>query len=244
MDGSRPTSTGQVVCRQVPDRRLDVMKAMARKNRSRTPATCILIMRRAPRSRPTWFSTRICDNEMGRRLELADPNLFAFAFVVEFPLFAWNEDQKRWDAEHHRVHHAPRRPDTSSFSIQRPRQGHSPEAYDLVCQRAGSLLSGSIRVHQKRAAGEKACEVLGYTERSDRGALRSSFWRPLTTARSTSRGDGSRNRPARHGAAPAPTISGRSIAFPKTQTGVDPLFDAPDIVDDDQLRDLRIMLTE
>jgi aspartyl-tRNA synthetase len=34
------------------------------------------------------------------------------------------------------------------------------------------------------------------------------------------------------------------IAFPKTQTGVDPLFDAPDAVDDDQLRDLRIMLTE
>ena len=34
------------------------------------------------------------------------------------------------------------------------------------------------------------------------------------------------------------------IAFPKTQTGVDPLFEAPDTVDDDQLRDLRIMLTE
>ncbi len=39
--------------------------------------------------------------EMGQRLKLADPDLFAFAFVVNFPLFAWNEETKRWDPEHH-----------------------------------------------------------------------------------------------------------------------------------------------
>ena len=40
-------------------------------------------------------------HEMGQRLELADPDLIAFAFVVDFPLFEWNEDGKRWDAMHH-----------------------------------------------------------------------------------------------------------------------------------------------
>ena len=40
-------------------------------------------------------------NEIGARLELADPNLIAFAFVTDFPLFEWNEDAGRWDAMHH-----------------------------------------------------------------------------------------------------------------------------------------------
>jgi aspartyl-tRNA synthetase len=39
--------------------------------------------------------------EMGQRLKLADPNQLAFAFVVDFPLFAWNEELKMWESEHH-----------------------------------------------------------------------------------------------------------------------------------------------
>ena len=35
------------------------------------------------------------------KLDLADPNLMAFAWVVDFPMFAWNEEEKKWDAEHH-----------------------------------------------------------------------------------------------------------------------------------------------
>ena len=40
-------------------------------------------------------------HEMGQRLEMADPNLIAFAFVTDFPLFEWDEKQDRWDAMHH-----------------------------------------------------------------------------------------------------------------------------------------------
>jgi aspartyl-tRNA synthetase len=39
--------------------------------------------------------------EMGRRLNLADPNLLAFAFILDFPLFDWIEEEKRWDSMHH-----------------------------------------------------------------------------------------------------------------------------------------------
>ena len=40
-------------------------------------------------------------NEMGTRLGMADLNRLAFAFVVDFPLFDWNEEQGRWDSSHH-----------------------------------------------------------------------------------------------------------------------------------------------
>ncbi len=35
------------------------------------------------------------------KLNLVDPNVMAFAFVVDFPMFAWNEEDQKWDAEHH-----------------------------------------------------------------------------------------------------------------------------------------------
>ena len=39
--------------------------------------------------------------EIGRRLNLRDPNKLTFCFVTDFPLVQWNEDEQRWDAEHH-----------------------------------------------------------------------------------------------------------------------------------------------
>jgi aspartyl-tRNA synthetase len=39
--------------------------------------------------------------EVASRLELADPSMFAFCFVLDFPLFAWNEETQWWEPEHH-----------------------------------------------------------------------------------------------------------------------------------------------
>ena len=39
--------------------------------------------------------------EMADRLELTDPNKIAFCWVIDFPLFEWNEDEQRWDPSHH-----------------------------------------------------------------------------------------------------------------------------------------------
>ena len=39
--------------------------------------------------------------EMGARLGLADPNLMAFAFILNFPLFHGDEEEKKWEPEHH-----------------------------------------------------------------------------------------------------------------------------------------------
>ena len=176
-------------------------------------------------------------NEMGRRLELADPNLLAFAFVVEFPLFAWNEDRKRWDAEHH------------AFTM--PQEGHeqfldsapgkvTARSYDLVAN-GWELASGSIRVH-KRELQERILRVLGYTgdQIEERfGQLLEAF---------------DHGAPPHGGMAPGidrlvMVLSGAdnirdTIAFPKTQSAVDPLFDAPAPVEPDQLADLHIRVVE
>src|SRR5262249_54153412 len=38
---------------------------------------------------------------LGKGLGLCDPNQMPFAWILDFPLFSWNEEEKRWDAEHH-----------------------------------------------------------------------------------------------------------------------------------------------
>ena len=212
---------------------LDVVKEIARKTGA-NPGDLLLII--AGPAKSTNVALDALRREMARRLELADPNELAFAFVVDFPLFDWNEDEGRWDSPHH--------PFTA------PKAGHEDfysdpgaalsRSYDLVCN-GMEAAGGSIRIHQ-RAMQTRVFELLGYSEED-------------TDARFKQLLDAFEYGTPPHGGIAAGierlimlllnVDSIREvIAFPKTQTGVDPLFEAPDIVDDDQLRDLRIMLTE
>ncbi|MCE2457153.1 MAG: aspartate--tRNA ligase [Dehalococcoidia bacterium] len=172
-------------------------------------------------------------HEMGRRLELTDPDLIAFAFVTDFPLFEWNENEERWDAMHH------------AFSM--PKYGTEKyietdpsrvigRLYDLVAN-GHELASGSIRIHT-RELQEKVFEVLGYT--TDDVAER--FGQLLTAFEY--------GAPPHGGIAPGidrllmvllQTDNIRDvIAFPKTQNGIDPLFGAPGEVDQGQLDELKL----
>ena len=54
----------------------------------------------------------------------------AFAWVVDFPMFAWNEEEKKWDAEHHPFT-MPKMEDLSKFETD-PGEILS-DAYDMVC---------------------------------------------------------------------------------------------------------------
>ena len=175
-------------------------------------------------------------NEMGGRLGLADPNLVAFAFITDFPLFEWNEDEEKWDAMHH--------------AFTQPKQGHEEllesdpgsvigRQYDLVAN-GSELASGSIRVHH-RELQERIFSVLGYTKEqtADR-------FEQLLTALEY-------GAPPHGGIAPGidrllMVLTGKDnirdvIAFPKTQSGFDPLFEAPGYVEPAQLRDLSIVVT-
>ncbi|MDE2687595.1 MAG: aspartate--tRNA ligase [Chloroflexota bacterium] len=174
-------------------------------------------------------------NEMGRRLELADPNLVAFAFVTDFPLFEWNEDEERWDAMHH------------AFSM--PKNGHEAyldsdpgkvigRLYDLVAN-GEELASGSIRIHT-RELQERVFGVLGYTKEQ----VAERFEQLLSAFEY--------GTPPHGGIAPGidrlmMVMTGRDnirdvIAFPKTQSGFDPLFEAPNMVEQRHLDELHITI--
>jgi len=171
--------------------------------------------------------------EMGRRLELADPNVFNFVFVVDFPLFEWDEDRNGWAAMHH-VFTSPRQQDLALLDTD-PGAALG-QLYDLVLNGV-ELGSGSIRIID-RAVQEKVFELIGHsTEQVDQrfGQLLRAF---------------------EYGAPPhggmglgldriVMLLAGEDnirevIAFPKTQAAVDPLFDAPGRITNEQLEELSI----
>ena len=200
------------------------------------PGDMILLMAgRQPRLN-AWLS--VMRTHVGELLELADPNELAFAFVTGFPLFEWNEDAKRWDSSHH--------PFTS------PEDGQEAEldgehlgdikskAYDLVCN-GSELASGSIRIHNRQLQ-EKIFEILGHSKEE----TESRFGQILEAFEY--------GAPPHGGIAPgidrlvailcgSPSIRD-VIAFPKTQSGTDLLFDAPTPVSQAQLDELSLRIIE
>ncbi len=175
--------------------------------------------------------------EMGRRLDLADPNVFNFVFVVDFPLFEWDEDRNGWAAMHH-VFTSPRQQDVGLLDT-------NPGAalgqlYDLVLNGV-ELGSGSIRIIDRKVQ-EKVFELIGHS------------------AEQVDQRFGQLLRAFEYGAPPhggmglgldriVMLLAGEDnirevIAFPKTQAAVDPLFDAPGTITDEQLEELSITVVD
>ncbi|GBU27367.1 aspartyl-tRNA synthetase [Treponema sp. R8-4-B8] len=173
--------------------------------------------------------------KLGRDLGLIDPSLFEFVWIIDFPMFEYNEDEKKWEAAHHlftwpqEKYHATMESDPGSVK---------GDLYDLVLN-GYELASGSIRIHdssmQKRVfkiAGIDPAEAekkFGFlTEAFKYGA------------------------PPHGGIAPGldrlvMIMAGVSslkdvIAFPKNSFAVSPMDDCPSEVDQKQLDELRIKI--
>jgi aspartyl-tRNA synthetase len=169
------------------------------------------------------------------RLKLADPNLMAFAWVVDFPMFAWNEEDQRWDAEHHPFT-MPQLEDLQKFETN-PAEILS-DAYDMVCN-GYEMASGSIRIHRSDIQ-LKVFQLLGLS--SDQ--IEQKFGHMLEAFEY--------GAPPHGGMAPGidrlvmlladePNIR-EVIAFPKNQTGRDVMADAPSEVEPKQLKELHIKI--
>ncbi len=171
------------------------------------------------------------------KLGLADKDLLAFAWIVDFPMFAWDEENQRWDAEHHPFT-MPRLEDLPKFEAD-PGAILS-DAYDMVCN-GYEMASGSIRIH-RRDIQHKVFELLGLSEAD----IQRKFGHMLEAFEY--------GAPPHGGMAPGidrlvmlladePNIR-EVIAFPKNQAGLDVMAQAPSPAEPKQLAELRLQIME
>ncbi len=170
---------------------------------------------------------------LGRELELFDPDDLKFVWVVDFPLFEWNEDNKRFDSLHHPFT-CPVEEDMGKLETD-PGNIRS-QAYDLVVN-GSEVGGGSVRIHQS-AVQAKVFELLNISKEQaeDRFGF---FLKALE-----------------YGAPPhggiafgldrlVMLLTGTEnirdvIAFPKTQRGQCLMTEAPSDVDSAQLDELNL----
>lgn len=175
--------------------------------------------------------------EMGNRLNLRDENTFAPAWVVDFPLLEWDEEDQRFYAMHHPFT-SPKDEDIDLFETEPGKM--RANAYDFVINGV-EIGGGSIRIHNQELQ-RKMFHALGIDDEEANekfGFLMNAF---------------------KYGAPPHGGIAfgfdrwcavmGGSesirdyIAFPKNNAGRDLMIDSPSGISEEQLKELNIKLRE
>jgi aspartyl-tRNA synthetase len=171
--------------------------------------------------------------KLAKDLKLYDENSFEFVWVVDFPLFEFNEDEKRYDSLHHPFT-APVPEDLEK--LETDPAGIRSQAYDIVVN-GSEIGGGSIRIHDMKVQ-QKVFDLLNMSKKQAQQQF-GFFLKALE-----------------YGAPPHGGIAfgldrlimlltGTEnirdvIAFPKTQRGQCLLTDAPSQVDAKQLEELNL----
>ena len=173
--------------------------------------------------------------DLGEELELIDKSKFNFLWIVEFPLLGWNEDENRYQAEHH--------PFTAPMEEDWENADKDPgsiraKAYDIVLN-GYELGGGSVRIYQNDVQ-EKMFELLGFTKEeahSKFGFLLDAFKYGVPPHAGLAYGV-DRFVMLLAGAENIREV----IAFPKNKDAMDLMLGSPNSVDTKQLDELGIMI--
>ncbi|HXH60053.1 MAG TPA: aspartate--tRNA ligase, partial [Fimbriimonadaceae bacterium] len=176
-------------------------------------------------------------NLIGTKAGLRDPKKLAFAFVVDFPLVDWNEEETRWDPTHHPFT-SPKADDMHLIDTD-PGKIRA-DCYDVVCNGV-EWASGSIRIHQPEVQ-KRVFSLIGVDEKQQKerfGHIIEAF---------------EFGAPPHGGIAPGidrlimfltdEENIREVIAFPKVGGGYDPLMDAPSDIDEKQWSEMGLELRE
>lgn len=173
--------------------------------------------------------------KIAERAKLQDPNLLAFAYIIDFPYFFWDAENKRYDPCHH-MFVMPKREYLDTI-LTDPLSALSTQ-FDMVCN-SYEMCSGSERIHFSWLQSEIMKLVgIGPEEQQEK------FGHLLRAL--------SLGAPPHGGVAPGvdrlvmvlmglPYVRD-TIAFPKSQRGEDLMMKSPSFVDEIQLRELGIKL--
>ena len=222
-DGSIKSSVGKFYSE-------DDLKAWAERCQAK-PGDLLLIL--AGKTMPTRKALNELRLEMGNRLGLRDKNTFTPLWVIDFPMFEWDEETQRYYA----MHHPFTKPKDEDIPLLDSDTGNvRANAYDMVVNGV-ELGGGSIRIHDPKLQ-DKMFALLGFTEeraQAQFGFLMEAF---------------------KYGAPPhaglafgfdrfVSMLAGLdsirdTIAFPKNNSGRDMMNDAPSALDQEQLDELYI----
>ncbi|MBE6348011.1 MAG: aspartate--tRNA ligase [Spirochaetaceae bacterium] len=176
-------------------------------------------------------------SKLGKDLNLCDPDKWAFAWIVDFPMFEWNEDENKWDTAHHMF----TMPQYKYHDTLESNPGEvKGDLYDLVLN-GYELASGSIRIHDPELQ-KRIFKIVGFDE--EEGQKKFGF---LTEAFKY-------GAPPHGGIAPGLDrlimIMCREasihdvIAFPKNSFAISPMDECPGEVDQKQLDELHLKIVE
>jgi aspartyl-tRNA synthetase len=175
-------------------------------------------------------------SKLGRDLGLCDPARFEFVWIVDFPLFEFNENENRWEAAHHMFSYPQ---DKYHDTLEKDPGAVKGDLYDLVLN-GFELASGSIRIHDPELQ-KRIFSIVGFDPADAEakfGFLTEAF---------------KYGAPPHGGIAPGldrlvmlmagETSIKEVIAFPKNSFAQSLLDDSPNAVSAEQLKELHLSVT-